>query len=172
MRNFAFCLWTLMLMSLPTMLCASAHPEARLKSPRIVAQTSETVNSETGEIPLTILITPEKSRLYRVSYYWIQTSPTLPLCNPADCLGQLSLIFHWTDDAGVQTSNFLNGSLQSIFYSFSPFTFQQAAPVEGQIVVRVDAGTPLQYEFAGTTGETGNSEGATYEFFFTVEQLQ
>jgi len=174
MRKFAFGIWTLMLVSLATTLCASAQSDHKthLKSPQIVSQTSETVDSETGEIPLTSLITPDKSGLYRVSYYWIQTSPTLPFCNSSDCFGQLNLTFHWTDAAGAQSSNFLNGSSQAIFYTFNPFTFQQAAPDEGQIVVRIDAGTPLQYEITGAPGQFGNSEGATYEFFITVEQLQ
>jgi len=106
---------------------------------------------------------------------WIQTSPTLPFCNPFDCFGQLSLTFHWTDDVGAQsTANNVNLLYNILFLTFFPFTFQHPQPVSGQIVVRVDAGTPLQYEFIGTTttGQFGNSEGATYEFFFTVEQLQ
>jgi hypothetical protein len=147
---------------------AAQREEQKIKVPRIVAQQSETVSTATGAMPLTTLINPGKAGLYRISFYWIQT--TSPLCGD-NCNGQgeLNLIFHWTDDAGPQSGNG-GGQLGPFFNSFLPLSFGQPVPVVGLFVVRANAGVPLQYEFSAENSV--GDEGATYEYFITVEQLQ
>lgn len=147
---------------------AAAQAErSRIRFPRIVAQRSETVSTATGAIPRTSLVAPDKSGLYRVSFYWIQT--TSPLCG-SNCNGQgeLNLIFHWTDDAGAQSGNSPGGQTGPFFNSFSPIQSSgQPVPIVGVFVVRVNAG--LEYEIA-PENPVGD-EGATYEYFITVERL-
>jgi hypothetical protein len=171
MRKLTFCL--LFSFAVASAYSTQAQTEqSKLRFPRIVVQRSEIVSSDTGIIPLTTLVTPENAGLYRISYYWLQTtSPTCP-AGPSFCTGQLNLAFYWTDDAGPQSTTRFN--FGTFFNSFAPLSSAQPVPVEGQVLARVNAGTPLQYQFypESTNPQFGNSEGATYEYFFTVEQLQ
>jgi hypothetical protein len=166
MRRLPFLLLLVLAIALVHNAAAQAE-KSKIRFPRIVAHKSETVSTATGAIPLTSLVPPDKSGLYRISFYWIQT--TSPLCG-SNCNGQgeLNLIFHWADDAGAQSGNPPVGQTGPFFNSFSDIQFSgQPVPVEAVFVVRVNAG--LEYEIS-PVNPVGD-EGATYEYFITVERL-
>jgi hypothetical protein len=164
MQKLGSYLLTLTMLTFGAVAAHSAPSEAEHavhRFPRIVATHSETVTTPTGTVPVTTIFIPEESGLYRISLYWIQTTSPAP-CN--SCNDQLNFNFYWTDDAGPQTCF----DQQCTFYTFNPLSFQQPTPVTLDMLVRVNAGTPLQYQI-GVGPQTDG--GATYEYYFTVEQL-
>jgi hypothetical protein len=68
----------------------------------------------------------------------------------------------WTDDGGNQYNYAIPS--EKVFGS-DPVYF---TPVSGSLIVRLNAGTPLTYY---VTGNVGGDNGATYELFYTLEQL-
>jgi len=116
-------------------------------SPNIVAQVA--LKNQTANIPLTTLLTPQATGLYRVSGYMDCSGDTL---NVAEF--ELS----WTGPAGNATL----GSLGAV----SNCTGN--SPTTWSYTVLDTKGSPLSYEVAGAISFPPFS----YDIFFTVEQLQ
>src|SRR5262245_57840838 len=70
--------------------------------PRIVASNAETVNSPTGMIPLTTIVTPDTSGLFRLTAYMVETVAS-PACDPSGNCGTLNMAVYWTDGGGQQS---------------------------------------------------------------------
>lgn len=116
------------------------------RAPVIVAQVA--LSDQTGAIPVSTLVTPRSSGLFRVSGSVIG----LAGCN-STAPAEVALI--WTDDRGAEQGQLFNpGVLESSAYGLSS-------------VVRVIAGTPLSYEIP-----SGDVNCTPYDLFLTVEQLQ
>jgi hypothetical protein len=129
--------------------------------PRIVAKAYLTINSADGTIPLTTILTPTTSSLYRITVYWNQTIAPANCSSGQDC-GFLEMPIQWTDEGGAQNNYAVpSGKL----FGSDP---QYFTPVSGSLIVRVKANTPLTYFVSGDAGGDG---GATYELLYVVEQL-
>ncbi|MGA8153029.1 MAG: IPT/TIG domain-containing protein [Terriglobales bacterium] len=116
-------------------------------SPNIVAQVA--LKKQTANIPLTTLLTPQATGLYRVSGYMDCSGDTL---NVAEF--KLS----WTDPTG----NANLGTLGAVSNCTSN------SPTTWSYTVLDTKGSPLSYEVAGAISFPPFS----YDIFFTVEQLQ
>lgn len=129
-------------------------------SPQIVANVA-LMNQSAPSIPLTILFTPTKAGLYRITTYATVTQPG-PLG------GSRNEYFSWTDDAGAEAT----GGLAIYDNAVPPNAFMDA---EGNnapgavMTIQAVAGKPVQYQVIGSITPPPVS---TYSLYITAERLQ
>jgi hypothetical protein len=143
MRNATFCLLLVVLASWPN---AVGQNGPKFTSPRIVA-TFERLG-QTGEIPPTVIYTPEHWGTFRISLVMVLTSPNK--------LGSASWdgVIHFRDASGQNIAkDVLSTSVSNTATKEFPF--------------RAKAGIPIKFSVSAN----GNTSGSRYNVWIVVEQL-
>lgn len=120
-------------------------------NPQIVARVNLT--GQTNPIPTTTIFTPPVDGLFRISGVMVTTVAN------GDSSGTWGLGVNWSPDPGPQTLCCVIGTNTR---------FVGGGGSVETITIRSDAGIPVTY----FVQSTGNTQGTTYEVFFTVERLE
>jgi hypothetical protein len=127
--------------------------------PRIVGTVS--LPGQTEAIPTTTIFTPKNSGLFRISIYMTTVKPT-------NYTSVWSYYLGWTDDAGVEQTNYPGVVTLNEGNPPQAWGVQQSGYLWGPVLVfQAKAGAPVTYSVT----QLGTADGSTYELFFTIEQL-